>query len=73
MFDFKVNLYGDIEVSVIAENRDEAERILNETMNSISFKDIKEKISPNKDVEIKESDVKVLSKHITEKEREATR
>lgn len=73
MFDFKVNLYGDIEVSVIAENRDEAERILNETMNSISLKDIREKISPNKDVEIKESDVKVLSKHITEKEREATR
>lgn len=62
MFDFKVNLYGNMEVTVVAENKDEAERILKDTIDSITVKDIKDKLSPNKDVEINKSYVDILSK-----------
>ena len=41
MFDFNVNFYGRMGVSVIAEDKTEAERILKETMEEIE-KNIKE-------------------------------
>ena len=62
MYDYKVNLYGNMEVTVVAENKDEAERILKDTIDSITVKDIKDKLSPNKDVEINKSYVDILSK-----------
>ena len=57
MYDFNINLYGRMQVTVVAENREEAERILNDTIESITVKDIRDKISKNQDVEIKNSQV----------------
>lgn len=57
MFDFNVNLYGKMGVTVVAENKEEAERILKDTIDSITVKDIKEKISRSNEVEIKNSNV----------------
>ena len=62
MFDFKVNLYGNMEVTVVAENKEEAERILKDTVESITVKDLRDKLSPNKDVEINKSYVDIISK-----------
>lgn len=55
MFEYNVNLRGRMEVTVVAENKEEAERILNDTIDSITVKDIKEKLSRCNEVEIKES------------------
>lgn len=57
MYDFNINLYGRMQVTVVAETREEAERILNDTIESITVKDIRDKISKNQDVEIKNSQV----------------
>ena len=57
MYNFNINLYGRMQVTVVAENREEAERILNDTIESIPVKDIRDKISKNQDVEIKNSQV----------------
>lgn len=57
MYDFNINLYGRMQVTVVAENREEAGRILNDTIESITVKDIRDKISKNQDVEIKNSQV----------------
>lgn len=57
MYNFNINLYGRMQVTVVAENREEAERILNDTIESITVKDIRDKISKNQDVEIKNSQV----------------
>ena len=62
MYDFKVNLYGNMEVTVVADNKEEAQRILNDTIESITVKDIKEKLSPNKDVDINKSFVEIMRK-----------
>ena len=43
--------------AVVAENEEEARRILKDTLDSITVKDIKDKLSKNIDVEIKESKV----------------
>ena len=69
MYDFKVNLYGNMEVTVVAESKEEAQRILNDTIESITIKDIKEKLSPNKDVDINKSFVEVMSKEQKNKDR----
>ena len=69
MYDFKINLYGNMEVTVVADNKEEAQRILNDTIESITVKDIKEKISPNKDVDIKKSFVEIMSKEHKNKDR----
>ena len=55
MFDFNVKIFGNMAISVIAENKQEAERILNDTIESITIKDIKEKDSRNNDVNIRRS------------------
>ena len=73
MYDYKVNLYGNMEVTVVAESKEEAERILKDTIESITVKDIRDKLSPNKDVEIKESHVNVLSEQKRDKNRDNER
>ena len=73
MYDFKVNLYGNMEVTVVADNKEEAQRILNDTIESITVKDIKEKLSPNKDVDINKSFVEIMSKEQKNKERSVER
>lgn len=69
MYDFKVNLYGNMEVTVVAESKEEAQRILNDTIESITIKDIKDKLSPNKDVDINKSFVEIMSKEQKNKDR----
>lgn len=73
MYDFKINLYGNMEVTVVADNKEEAQRILNDTIESITVKDIKEKISPNKDVDINKSFVEIMSKEQKNKDRSVER
>ncbi|MBR1936729.1 MAG: hypothetical protein IJ842_03440 [Bacilli bacterium] len=73
MYDYKVNLYGNMEVTVVAESKEEAERILKDTIESITVKDLRDKLSPNKDVEIKESHVNVLSEQKRDKNRDNER
>ena len=46
-----------MKITVVAENEEEARRILKDTLDSITVKDIKDKLSKNIDVEIKESNV----------------
>ena len=46
-----------MKITVVAENEEEARRILKDTLDSITVKDIKDKLSKNIDVEIKESKV----------------
>lgn len=73
MYDFKVNLYGNMEVTVVADNKEEAQRILNDIIESITVKDIKEKLSPNKDVDINKSFVEIMSKEQKNKDRSVER
>ena len=56
-YEFNVNLYEKMKITVVAENEEEARRILQDTLDSITVKDIKDKLSKNIDVEIKESKV----------------
>lgn len=69
MYDFNVNLYGKMEVTVVAESREEAERILNDTIESITIKEIRDKLSPNKDVEINKSHISYINNLQKDKER----
>ena len=55
MYDFNVSLFGRMGVSVVADSREEAERILKETIDGISVKDMKEKESNNQNITINES------------------
>ncbi len=57
MFDFNVKLMGNMSVTVIADSKEEAERILNDTIDSITVKDIREKLTNRDEVEIKSSNV----------------
>ncbi len=57
MFDFNVRLAGNMSVTVVAENKEEAKRILNDTIDSITVKDIRDKLTNRDDVEIKSSNV----------------
>lgn len=59
MYDFNVNLYGKMQVTVVADNKEEALRILNDTIESITVKDFKDKLSRDNNVEIKESQMNV--------------
>ena len=56
-YEFNVNLYEKMKITVVAEIEEEARRILKDTLDSITVKDIKDKLSKNIDVEIKESKV----------------
>lgn len=66
-FNLKANIYCSMDVAILAENRKDAERLLNDTIDSITVKEIKEKLSKCKEVEIKESKV---VQQICSKERE---
>ena len=59
MYDFNVNLYGKMQVTVVADNKEEALRILNDTIASITVKDLKDKISRDNNVKIKKSQMNV--------------
>lgn len=72
MFDFNVNIYGKMGVTVIADNEQEAKRILEDTINSITVQDIREKISRSNEVEIKSSNV-ITEMHEKNKDRGAER
>lgn len=52
MFDF-----NDMNITVIADTKEEAERILNDTIDSITVKDIREKLTNRDDIEIKNSNI----------------
>lgn len=56
-YEFNVNLYERMKITVVAKSEEEARRILKDTLDSITVKDIKDKLSKNIDVEIKESNV----------------
>lgn len=58
MFNFDVRLLGRMQVTVIAESREEATRILKDTIDSITISDIKDKLSKSEIVEIKDSKIK---------------
>ena len=58
MFNFDVRLLGRMQVTVIAENKEEATRILKDTIDSITISDIKDKLSRSEIVEIKDSNIK---------------
>lgn len=59
MYDFNVNLYGKMQVTVVANSKEEALRILNDTIDSITVKDLKDKLSRDNNVEIKKSQMNV--------------
>ena len=44
-YEFNVNLYEKMKITVVAENEEEARRILKDTLDSITVKDIKDKLS----------------------------
>lgn len=56
-YDYKVNLYERMDVTVVAENEQEADRILKETIENITVKEIRDKLCKNLSVEIKNSRV----------------
>lgn len=57
MFNFNVKIFGNMSVTVVANNEKDAERILKDTIKSIN-KDIKNKLSKNNKVNIKNSNIK---------------
>ncbi len=57
MFEYNVNLLGNATITVVAENKEEAERILKDTMESINLKSLREKDSSRNDVSIIDSEV----------------
>ena len=57
MFNFNVKIFGNMSVTVVANNEKDAERILKDTIKSIN-KDIKNKISKKNKVNIKNSNIK---------------
>ena len=59
MFEYNVNLLGNATITVVAENKEEAERILKDTMESINLKSLREKDSPRDDVSIIDSEVMI--------------
>ncbi len=67
-YEFNVRIAGSMTLEVEAKNRDEAKRILDDTIASITDKTIKEELTKIKNVEYKESKLKI--KLISEKEKE---
>ncbi len=59
MFEYNVNLFGNAALTVVAENKEDAERILKDTMESINLKNLKEKVSSRDDVSILDSEVMI--------------
>ena len=57
MFNYNVKLTGNMSVTVIADNKEEAQRILNDTIDSITVRDLREKLTNRDEVEIKNSNI----------------
>lgn len=68
-FNLISNIYCRLDVTVVAENREEAERILNDTIDSITVKEFKDKLSKYQQVNINDSKV-VQQTYLKEKEME---
>lgn len=68
-FNLISNIYCRLDVTVVAENREEAERILNDTIDSITVKEFKDKLSKSQQVNINDSKV-VQQTYLKEKEME---
>ena len=59
VYDYNVNLFGSATLGVVADNPEEADRILKETLDNITVKKLKEKVSQKDEVKIVDSDVKM--------------
>lgn len=59
IYPFKASLFGNITFDVVAENDKEAERIFNDTMQSITVRELKEKKTSREDVTIKDSELQI--------------
>ena len=68
-YTFNVKLLGNVTMEVVAPNKEEAKRILEDTMNSINLKDLKGKESSREDTTIKNSDVNYKFNEIKERTR----
>ena len=68
-FNLISNIYCRLDVTVVAENKEEAERILNDTIDSITVKEFKDKLSKCQQVNINDSKV-VQQTYLKEKEME---
>lgn len=66
---FNVKLLGNVTMEVVAPNKEEAKRILEDTMNSINLKDLKGKETSREDTTIKNSDVNYKFNEIKERTR----
>lgn len=71
-FDYRANLYFKTNLTVMAENKEEADRILNDTIESITEQKIKDLLSNCEQVEIKETNM-VKQFYPLDKEREVER
>jgi len=56
-YEFNVKLFGSVTFEVQADSREEAERIVKDTMDSINVKDLKLKETSNKNISINSSNV----------------
>lgn len=68
-YTFNVKLLGNVTMEVVAPNKEEAKRILEDTMNSINLKDLKGKETSREDTTIKNSDVYYKFNEIKERTR----
>ncbi len=68
-YTFNVKLLGNVTMEVVAPNKEEAKRILEDTMNSINLKDLKGKETSREDTTIKNSDVNYKFNEIKERTR----
>lgn len=68
-YTFNLKLLGNVTMEVVAPNKEEAKRILEDTMNSINLKDLKGKETSREDTTIKNSDVNYKFNEIKERTR----
>ena len=69
-YEFNVKLFGSVTMEVIADSKEEAERIAKDTMDSINIKDLKLKQTTRDDVVIDNSNVFYESRDLKNKEKE---
>ena len=66
-YEFNVKLFGSVTMEVIADSKEEAERIVKDTMDSINIKDLKLKQTTRDDVVIDNSNVFYESRDLKNK------
>lgn len=57
MYEFNVNVYGKLNLEVIAESKEDAERMVKEVIDNSSLKDILGKDLHNEKITVKQSSV----------------